>query len=925
VVVCEGAPEVPPMFASCFYLPLFRSFSSLDGNKSRQSRRIRTFSLIVASCLLVMGLNANGQTAEVSALTCAAASVTGPATDACTVTLTAAAPGNGLTVTLTSNDGHVTVPSSVTVAPGATSATFTASVSGVVTAQTAALSANVNGDPQSFAIGLVPPAPASLSCASGSFIGAGTDLCTVTLTGATGSNSFLVHLWSSNSAVSVPATVTVAGGGQNSATFTATVSAVATAETATLEAAQNSVGQTFTIDLAPFADPPGSLTCASGSISGAGTDSCTVTLTSAAPSGGLEVLLSSNTNRVVVPGSVMVEAGAASASFTAQIGPVSQAETGTVTATVSGVSQTWNIALAALAPGSLTCASGSFTGAGTDLCTVTLNGATGTNSFLVHLSSNNSAVSVPATVTVPGGGQNSATFTATVTAVAAAETATLEAAQNSVGQTYTIALGPLVPGSLACSSNSLTGATTDACTVTLTSAAPSGGLTVNLSSSNSAVTVPASVTIAGGSTSGSFTATASAVTTAQTATLTATANGGSASAALQLNAATPGLTISSTSLTFGTVQLNTATTQSVTLTSSGNVPVTINTASITGSGFADSGMSFPLTLNPNQTATLTVTFDPTAAGAVTGALTITSNATTGGTATVSLSGTGQAPPTPSAVSCTSNSLTGATTDACTVTLTSAAPSGGLTVNLSSSNSAVTVPASITVASGSTSGSFTATASAVTTAQTATLTATANGGSASAALQLNASVSTLSVNSSSIAFGNVTVSDPATQSVVLTSTGTAPVTVNAATVTGTGFAASGVSFPLTLNPNQTATLEVTFDPTAAGAASGSIALSSNCSMGAMSVGLSGTGVAPSYSVDLTWDAPTDSTDPVASYDVYRTVSGTTSYTLVGSTPSATTAYTDSSVTDGTSYIYYVVSVDAEGNQSAPSNTYSVTIP
>jgi fibronectin type 3 domain-containing protein len=85
------------------------------------------------------------------------------------------------------------------------------------------------------------------------------------------------------------------------------------------------------------------------------------------------------------------------------------------------------------------------------------------------------------------------------------------------------------------------------------------------------------------------------------------------------------------------------------------------------------------------------------------------------------------------------------------------------------------------------------------------------------------------------------------------------------------------------------------------------------------------VAPSYSVKLSWDAPASSADPVASYDVYRVVSGGSSYTLVGSTTSGTTAYTDDSVSDGTTYVYYVVSVDAEGNESVPSNTYTAAIP
>jgi bacillopeptidase F len=59
-----------------------------------------------------------------------------------------------------------------------------------------------------------------------------------------------------------------------------------------------------------------------------------------------------------------------------------------------------------------------------------------------------------------------------------------------------------------------------------------------------------------------------------------------------------------------------------------------------GAGFSASGVSTGLTLMPTQTATLTVTFDPTTAGAVTGAsVTVTSNAAS---LPITLSGTGTA-------------------------------------------------------------------------------------------------------------------------------------------------------------------------------------------------------------------------------------------------------------------------------------------
>jgi fibronectin type 3 domain-containing protein len=65
--------------------------------------------------------------------------------------------------------------------------------------------------------------------------------------------------------------------------------------------------------------------------------------------------------------------------------------------------------------------------------------------------------------------------------------------------------------------------------------------------------------------------------------------------------------------------------------------------------------------------------------------------------------------------------------------------------------------------------------------------------------------------------------------------------------------------------------------------------------------------------------------VAGYSVYRAISGSSTYELLNSSLDATTAYTDATVQDGTSYSYYVESVDDEGIHSVPSNTYTVPIP
>jgi Glycosyl hydrolase family 79 C-terminal beta domain/Abnormal spindle-like microcephaly-assoc'd, ASPM-SPD-2-Hydin len=112
---------------------------------------------------------------------------------------------------------------------------------------------------------------------------------------------------------------------------------------------------------------------------------------------------------------------------------------------------------------------------------------------------------------------------------------------------------------------------------------------------------------------------------------------------LQSTAATPTLSISANNLTFGNVVVSAAVTQSVTLESTGTKPVTISAVTVKGKTFTVSGATFPLTLSPNQTATLDIEFVPTATGQATGQLTITSNSSVNSSAVVSLSGTGIAP------------------------------------------------------------------------------------------------------------------------------------------------------------------------------------------------------------------------------------------------------------------------------------------
>jgi hypothetical protein len=103
------------------------------------------------------------------------------------------------------------------------------------------------------------------------------------------------------------------------------------------------------------------------------------------------------------------------------------------------------------------------------------------------------------------------------------------------------------------------------------------------------------------------------------------------------------LTVSSQSLTFGSVVVGSSSSQNITVSNSSTAAVTISNLGVTGAGFSRSAVTLPLTLAVGQSAAIAVKFAPTAAGGVTGSLQITSNATNASIA-VALSGTGTAAP-----------------------------------------------------------------------------------------------------------------------------------------------------------------------------------------------------------------------------------------------------------------------------------------
>ena len=149
----------------------------------------------------------------------------------------------------------------------------------------------------------------------------------------------------------------------------------------------------------------------------------------------------------------------------------------------------------------------------------------------------------------------------------------------------------------------------------------------------------------------------------------------------------------------------------------------------------------------------------------------------------------------------------------------------------------------------------------------------------------------------------------------------PVTVSGATITGAGFSLrSHFQLPQSKYRNQG---QVQFDPTAVGAASGTLSFASNSTSGGQCRESRGNAPTVQHKVSLSWSAPVNSPIQVADYNVYRAAGGSNSYQLLNS--STSTSYVDPTVNGNTAYAYYVTSVGTTGTESSPSTAVTVSVP
>lgn len=383
------------------------------------------------------------------------------------VTLTAAALPGGMTITLSSSDPAVaTVPASVNIPQGSSFATFAVSTRAVSAPTAVTITASHGGNTRSATLAVTPTtaapaAPTLVSPASGARVPLDASV-TFSWNGAAGAATYEIQIDDSDR---FSAPLVASQGGLTQTQYAAIFKAekrcwwrVRGRTAGGTNGAWSSV-RSFEVRRGASQPPPpspaalSSLSLSPTTVTGGNISKGTVTLTSAAPSGGAVVALSSsNASVAAVPASVAVPAGTTSAAFNVTTSAVTASTSVTVSASYNGVNRTASLAVqpAPTTPtvslSSLALSPTGVTGGGTSRGTVTLSGPAPSGGASVALSSSNAGVAaVPASVAVPAGA-TSVTFNATTNSVTASTAVTISASYGGVTRTATLTVGPAQAG-----------------------------------------------------------------------------------------------------------------------------------------------------------------------------------------------------------------------------------------------------------------------------------------------------------------------------------------------------------------------------------------------------------------------------------------------------------------------------------------------
>ncbi|HEY4133410.1 MAG TPA: hypothetical protein VGM50_22515 [Gemmatimonadaceae bacterium] len=400
-------------------------------------------------------------TITVTGISIVPSTVVAGATATATVLLSGPAPTGGTTVGVMSNNtAAATVQIPVVVAAGATSGTFTITSHPVAATSFAAISANAGGVTQTAVVAVVPVGvvASSLTLASTTLAGGATTTATVTLSASARAGGATVALASADpTRATVPAAVQVAAGA-TTATFAVNAQNVANPGAVQLTATFGGVTQFASLVVTPPA-PTGAavtaLTVSPITIVGGTAAQGTVTIASAVATNTTVTLTSTAPAIASVPPSVIVPAGATSATFvvSTSVNNNGEGQFAEISASAGGSTRFADITTIPAPNGpfiaSVTLVPSRIGGGGPLTGIVTLRSVATQGAVVTVTSSNPGVVQVPSEVVI-NANTSSAAFPVTTSRVGANVTVTITAsgsgsAQGSASGTLVVTTDPPPP------------------------------------------------------------------------------------------------------------------------------------------------------------------------------------------------------------------------------------------------------------------------------------------------------------------------------------------------------------------------------------------------------------------------------------------------------------------------------------------------
>jgi probable HAF family extracellular repeat protein len=470
-------------------------------------------------------------------LTVAPAAVTGGSAATGTVVLAAAAPDGGAIVALDSDNAAATVPASVTVDAGATTATFEISTTPVAYSRRVSISAVYNGGIRHAQLGVTQPLRVDYLDLPPSIVGGWIANGTVYLNAPPLLDSAVQLSSSAPELATVPASVTVLGF-NTEASFEVFTGPVSVPTPVTITAAFAGTTLSFTLILNPVRSLE-SLTVSPASVPAGTVAFGTVTLGEVALAPVGISLYSRDEWVATVPSDVTVPVGARTASF-----PISTNRTTYSidveldaylhdprgnTRRIATLNVTRPVTLLAIGLNPDAVRGGtSSTG------WVTLDGPAPAGGVAVALASSDTAIAtVPASVSVPQGVAVIDFAVSTTAGASGAVTISGSFGGTARSAVLGVSSGPTL-ASLSVSPASVRGGRSSTGTVVLTETAPAGGAAIALSSSSPVARVPALLTVPAGATGARFTVSTSRPSSSTNATISAAFDGTTKSADLTI-------------------------------------------------------------------------------------------------------------------------------------------------------------------------------------------------------------------------------------------------------------------------------------------------------------------------------------------------------------------------------------------------------